>query len=38
MIKIQDLSNLVGLLNIPQECPNRMRDVTNLIEETINEF
>ncbi len=35
IIKIQDLSNLVGLINTPKECPNRLQDVKNLIENTL---
>ena len=36
MIKLQDLSNLVGLINTPHECPTMIRDIQTLISESIN--
>lgn len=38
MIKLQDLSNLIGLLNTPHECPNRIHDIKILIEEILTIF
>lgn len=38
MIKVQDLTNLVGLINTPTECPNRIRDIQGLIEETLAKY
>lgn len=35
MIKVQDLSNLMGLLNCPEERPNLANDVIALIKETL---
>ena len=35
MIRIQDLTNLVGLLNTPYEYPKRIKDITQLIENTL---
>ncbi len=38
MIKIQDISNLVGLINHPMETPDRLRDVKCLIQETLMNY
>ncbi len=35
MIKVQDLSNLIGLLNTAHECPNRIRDIKVLINDIL---
>jgi aminoglycoside phosphotransferase (APT) family kinase protein len=35
MIKLQDLSNLIGLLNTPHPCPNRIKDITLIIQEIL---
>jgi len=35
MIKLQDLSNLIGLLNTPPPYPNRVKDITRIIQETL---
>jgi aminoglycoside phosphotransferase (APT) family kinase protein len=36
IIKIQDLSNLMGLLDIPSPCPKRINDIKALIENTLS--
>jgi len=36
MIKMQDFSNLIGLLNNKESGPNLERDIKQLIEETLN--
>jgi len=38
MIKLQDLSNLIGLLNIPRRCPNRIHDIKMLIQEILTAY
>lgn len=35
VIKVQDLSNLIGFLNVERERPNMFKDVKALIEKTI---
>lgn len=35
MVKVQDITNFVGLLNIKQERPNLIQDIKSLIEETL---
>jgi len=37
MLKLQDLTNLIGLLNTSRECLNLNRDVKTLIQNTLNE-
>lgn len=38
MVKIQDISNFVGLINHSKETPDRVRDVKRLIQETLMNY